>query len=94
MKRVLVVDDERDIRLLLKETLAMEGYETDLAADGAEAVRLLENGPDLILLDICLPDMDGYQVCRDIRSRTDAPIVFLSARVEEADRIMAVATVA
>lgn len=88
MKRVLVVDDERDIRLLLKETLAMEGYETDLAADGAEAVRLLENGPDLILLDICLPDMDGYQVCRDIRSRTDAPIVFLSARVEEADRIM------
>ncbi len=52
MKRVLVVDDERDIRLLLKETLAMEGYETDLAADGAEAVRLLENGPDLILLDI------------------------------------------
>ncbi len=83
MKRVLVVDDERDIRLLLKETLAMEGYETDLAADGAEAVRLLENGPDLILLDIY-----GYQVCRDIRSRTDAPIVFLSARVEEADRIM------
>lgn len=88
MKRILVVDDERDIRFLLRETFALEGYETDLAENGAEAVRLLGNQPDLILLDICLPDMDGYQVCQAIRSGTDAPILFLSARVEEADRIM------
>lgn len=88
MKRVLVVDDEKEIRQLLKEALAMEGYVTDLARDGAEAVELLKNRPDLILLDINLPDTDGYQVCTAIRSFVSAPILFLSARVEEADRVM------
>ncbi|MBD5554357.1 MAG: response regulator transcription factor [Roseburia sp.] len=88
MKRILVVDDEKDIRKLLKEALTLEGYETDLANDGAEAVELLKKQPDLILLDINLPDMDGYQVCAAIRSFVSAPILFLSARVEEADRVM------
>lgn len=88
MKRILVVDDEKDIRKLLKEALTLEGYETDLAKDGAEAVELLKKQPDLILLDINLPDMDGYQVCTAIRSFVSAPILFLSARVEETDRVM------
>lgn len=88
MKRILVVDDEKDIRNLLKEALTLEGYETDLAEDGAQAVELLKKQPDLILLDINLPDMDGYQVCTAIRSFVSAPILFLSARVEEPDRVM------
>lgn len=88
MKRILVVDDESDIRQLLKETLSLEGYETDLAADAKEALALLKNSPDLILLDINLPDMDGYQLCQAIRGYVSAPILFLSARIEEADRVM------
>ena len=88
MKRILIVDDEKEIRGLLAETFAMEGYATDQAADGEGALLLIEKQPDLILLDINLPDMDGYQICQAIRGRTNAPILFLSARTEEADRIM------
>ncbi len=88
MKRILIVDDEKEIRRLLAETLAMEGYATDQAADGERALLLIEKQPDLILLDINLPDMDGYQICQAVRGRTNAPILFLSARTEEADRIM------
>lgn len=88
MKRILAVDDEREIRQLLKESLALEGYEVDLAENGIAAIQLLGNKPDLILLDINLPDMDGYQVCQAIRSYVSVPILFLSARVEETDRIM------
>lgn len=87
-KKILIVDDEADIRQLLKESLEMEGYETVLAENGAEAVAKLSEQPALILLDINLPDMDGYQVCQSIRSYVSAPILFLSARVEETDRIM------
>ena len=88
MKRILIVDDEKEIRGLLAETFAMEGYVTDQAADGEGALLLIEKQPDLILLDINLPDMDGYQICQAVRERTNAPILFLSARTEEADRIM------
>ena len=88
MKRILIVDDEKEIRGLLAETFAMEGYVTDQAADGESALLLIEKQPDLILLDINLPDMDGYQICQAVRERTNAPILFLSARTEEADRIM------
>ena len=88
MKRILIVDDEKEIRGLLAETFAMEGYATDQAADGESALLLIEKQPDLILLDINLPDMDGYQICQAVRGRTNAPILFLSARTEEADRIM------
>lgn len=88
MKRILVVDDEKDIRQLLKDALELEGYETDIAENGVRAMELLQKKPDLILLDINLPDMDGYQICQAIRNYVNAPILFLTARTKEADRIM------
>lgn len=88
MKRILVVDDEKDIRQLLKDALELEGYETDIAENGIRAMTLLQNKPDLILLDINLPDMDGYQICQAIRDYISVPILFLTARTQEADRIL------
>ncbi|MGN0142027.1 MAG: response regulator transcription factor [Roseburia sp.] len=87
MKRILVVDDEPDIRRLLKESLELEGYLVDTAENGGEAISLLSRKPELILLDINLPDMDGYRLCQSIRSFVSAPILFLSARTQEQDRI-------
>lgn len=88
MKRILVVDDETDIRRLLKDALELEGYRTDTAENGVQALALLQNKPDLILLDINLPDMDGYQICQTIRDYVSVPILFLTARTQEADRVL------
>lgn len=88
MKRILVVDDEKDIRQLLKDALELEGYQTDIAENGARAIELLPQKPDLILLDINLPDMDGYRICQAIRDSVSVPIIFLTARTKETDRIM------
>ena len=87
MKKILIVDDEADIRQLLKDALELEGYETITAENGMEVFAALGSLPDLILLDINLPDMDGYQVCRAIRDYVSAPILFLTARADEADRV-------
>lgn len=87
MKKILIVDDEKDIRKLLKECLEMEGYRVDTAANGMEAITRLAGNPDLILLDINMPDMDGYQVCEKIRDHITSPILFLTARTEEQDRV-------
>ena len=87
MKKILIVDDEADIRQLLEDALGLEGYETKTAASGMEAVAALTGEPDLILLDINLPDMDGYQVCRAIRDFVSVPILFLTARADETDRV-------
>ena len=62
--KILAVDDEEPIRRLLKDFFNMQGYLVYTAADGREAIELLEKGPDLILLDINMPDMDGFEVCR------------------------------
>jgi DNA-binding response OmpR family regulator len=87
LKKILIVDDEADIRQLLKDALELEGYETITAENGMEVFAALGSLPDLILLDINLPDMDGYQVCRAIRDYVSAPILFLTARADEADRV-------
>lgn len=87
MKKILIVDDEAGIRQLLCDALELEGYETDVAENGMEAIAKLKEQPDLILLDINLPDMDGYEICRAIRDYVSAPILFLTARAEEADRV-------
>lgn len=87
MKQILVVDDEKYIRMMLKECLEMEGYLVYTAADGAEALEQLQHPIDLILLDVNLPDMDGYSVCERIRDIVLCPILFLTARTEERDRI-------
>lgn len=87
MKQILVVDDEKYIRMMLKECLEMEGYLVYTAADGTEALEQLQHPIDLILLDVNLPDMDGYSVCERIRDIVLCPILFLTARTEESDRI-------
>ncbi len=84
---MLVVDDEQDIRQLLKEYLEMEGYLVYTAKNGMEAMEGLKYQPDLIILDINMPDMDGYMVCEKIRDYVDCPILFLTARTEEQDRV-------
>ena len=87
MKKILVVDDEPDIRGLLKDSLEMEGYLVYTAQNGMEAMEKLKHQPDLILLDVNMPDIDGYTVCEKIRDYVDCPILFLTARTQEQDRV-------
>ena len=80
---ILVVDDEQYVRELLKRTLEQEGYAVTLAADGSSAlVRLREHTPDLVLLDIRMPDLTGYQVLERIREQFDVPVIMLTGVLE------------
>ena len=80
-KRILLVDDEPLILKGLKYTLEQEGYETESAMDGEEALSMFESGSfDLILLDVMLPKLDGIAVCQRIRERSDVPIIMLPPR--------------
>lgn len=86
--KLLLVDDEEGILLLLKDYFGIQGYEILTADTGEQAVELaLGEKPELILLDINLPDMDGLEVCRRIREQVECPILFLTAKIEEQDRI-------
>src|SRR5580704_699377 len=89
MARVLVVEDEPGIALGLEDSLRLEGYQVEVVTNGAKASRrALEERFDLILLDVMLPEKDGFEVCRELRrAGLDAPIIFLSARTLEGDRI-------
>ena len=88
-KTILIVDDEKPIMDILVYNLKKEGYETLEAADGATAVDIaLDKKPDLILLDIMLPGMDGLTVCKKIRNTLNIPIIMLSAKDEEIDKIL------
>ena len=87
MKKILAVDDEQDIRTLLKESLELEGYLVYTAKNGMEAMEGLKYHPDLIILDVNMPDLDGYTVCEKIRNYIDCPILFLTARTQEQDRV-------
>ena len=87
MKKILVVDDESDIRKLLKEYLELEDYLVYTAQNGSEAMECIKYHPDFIILDVNMPDMDGYEVCEKIRDYVNCPILFLTARTEEKDRI-------
>src|SRR5512146_252279 len=83
--RVLVVDDDAYIRKLVTLSLAKQ-YDVVEAADGLDAVgAFLARDPDLILLDICMPDMDGWQACQQIRDASDVPIVMLTTLTQSAD---------
>ncbi len=89
MTRILVVDDEASIVELEKLYLGREGYLVEGAASGRDALaRFNAFNPDLIVLDIMLPDMDGLEVCRQIRAKSDVPILMLSAHREDIDRIV------
>lgn len=85
--KILAADDEGDIRALLKDFFEMQGYQTETAKSGKEVLEKISCQPDLILLDINMPDMDGLEVCRRIREYVACPILFLTARVEEQDRV-------
>ena len=88
-KKILVVEDEKAISDILVFNLQREGYNTLAAYDGAEGLRCaLEEAPDLILLDVMLPEMDGFEVCRRVRAEKDTPIIMLTAREEETDKVM------
>jgi len=86
---VLIVDDEINIIDLTRLYLEREGYRTESAMDGTEALRLTtELGPSLIILDIMLPGVDGFEVCRRVRTTSDVPIIMLTARDEDIDKIV------
>jgi two-component system response regulator MprA len=88
MPNVLVVDDDPKIRSVLGRGLHFEGYDVQLAADGAEALKIArETPPDVIVLDVMLPDMDGMEVCRRLRRGISTPILMLTARDAVPDRI-------
>jgi two-component system OmpR family response regulator len=87
--RILVADDDPHIRDIICFALEKAGMKTVAARDGAEAVRrFIEFPPDLIILDVGMPEMDGLEVCRQIRKTAETPILFLSARDEEIDRVL------
>jgi DNA-binding response OmpR family regulator len=89
MTTVLVVDDEPIVRDVVVRYLQRDGFDTLEAADGDSARRLIEAGePELVVLDVMLPGTDGLELCRWIRGRSDLPVIMLTARGEEADRIV------
>ncbi len=88
--KILVIDDDLDTTIALKNHLENEGYEVRTATNGIEGVVAFRKcEPDLVILDITMPKKDGYQVCREIREMSQKPIVFLSARTEEFDKVLA-----
>lgn len=88
-RKVLIVDDEKNIVDIIAFNLKKEGYQVITASDGEEGVRkTFEENPDLILLDIMMPKMDGYEACRKIREKKHTPIIMLTARAEEVDKVL------
>ena len=88
--KILIVDDERPIRRFLRTSLAMFGYDIQEAVNGQEAVQLAAlHHPDLVILDLSLPDMEGVEVLRKIREWSQVPVIILSVRDSESDKIQA-----
>lgn len=85
--KILIVDDEPDILQLIKDYFEIQGYMVMLAENGMEAIEKVSLSPDLILLDINMPEMDGLEVCKRIRMHVTCPILFLTAKVTEQDKI-------
>lgn len=89
MAKILIVDDEPDIHQLIRRFAEHEGHETTEAASGLEAVALChENDFDIIIMDVMMPGMDGFAACKEIRKDKDVPILMLSARGEEYDKVL------
>ena len=88
MEKILIVDDEEKIREVIREYAQFHKYETDEASDGMEAVsKALSNDYDLIIMDVMMPKLDGFSACKEIRNSKDVPIIMLSARGEEYDKL-------
>lgn len=91
--KILVVDDEEQIRRALKSILSARKYEVILAEDGGQAIDLaIDNSPDMVVLDLSLPEIDGIEVCRELRTWYTGPILVLSVRAGDADKISALDT--
>ena len=92
-KKILLVDDDRSIVTLIETILHKDGYNNVLKAyTGQEAViKVKDNDPDIIVLDVMLPDFDGYEICKQIREKSMVPIIFLSAKSEETDKLISYA---
>jgi two-component system alkaline phosphatase synthesis response regulator PhoP len=89
MSKVLVVDDDPGIVKLVRAYLDQAGFEVAVAYDGKKAMQIARNDrPDLVILDLMLPEMDGWDVCRALRKESDVPIIMLTARVEESDKLI------
>lgn len=87
--RVLVIDDEENICELITLYFEKAGYEVICAGDGAEGIEMIQSQkPDLVILDLMLPGMDGLDVCKEIRKTSNVPLIMLSARVDEVDRVL------
>ncbi len=88
MAKMLIVDDEEKIRVVLKEYARLDGHVCDEAKDGMEAVQMAKNGNyDIIIMDVMMPRLDGYYAVKEIRKFSSVPVMMLSARVEEYDRL-------
>ena len=89
MPTLLIVDDEQNIRMLIRKYAVFDGYQVEEAGDGMEAVEKVRNGHfDLVIMDVMMPELDGFSACREIRKFNEhLPIIMLSARGEEYDRI-------
>ncbi len=93
MSKILVVDDEFRIRQIIRKYAEFEGYEVDEATDGMEAIRICRQKEfDLIIMDVMMPELDGFSACREIRKFRDTPIIMLSARGETALSLEATTT--
>ena len=89
MAKILIADDNRQIISVLEEYAKKEGYETIVAKDGQEAIELFrKRQPDIILLDVMMPMIDGFEVCREIRKTSNVPIIMITARGEDFEKIM------
>ena len=88
MSKILVVDDEFRIRQIIRKYAEFEGYEVEEATDGMQAIQICRQKEfDLIIMDVMMPELDGFSACREIRKFCDTPIIMLSARGEEYDKI-------
>ncbi len=89
MSRVLIVDDDPGIVKVVRAYLEQAGFDVSVAYDGKKAMQIARNDkPDLVVLDLMLPEMDGWDVCRALRKESDVPIIMLTARVEESDKLI------
>ena len=88
MERILMIEDDEDIREGVRILLEGEGYEVLEAKNGREGLQLLAEGPDLVILDIMMPGMSGLKTCEEIRKISYVPVLFLTAKAQESDKLI------
>ena len=88
MEKILIIEDDSDIRKILKIYLKGESYEVLEASNGVEAMEQLDKQPDLVILDLMLPDIDGLSICKNIRQKYLYPIIMITAKVADQDKIL------